>query len=608
MPRAASTAYRAHRIPTGQFRAIAAGRGTAADIQELVRTERSRRLVLLRTLLERVPAVPAAFGPLPDATAVWSALIRTERSSRGAVDGLLMHPQFGTWLAYGLRRLADPPAPRGGKPPLWVDLGYIHAALAVAAAEAGVPLRTAVPVRAGTVMLPRLGLAVLPAAEAWGSAAVEVGGGRIAITGGGPRVEIDQDGVACCDGGAWWWPLRRLTAQSTGLRISLLLDDIDPYRDLGAPVLPERLPTGTVEAWQRLLDEAWAILVGDDPEYAAALATGLRSLVPLPASPDFLTRSASSGDSFGALLVGQPPSGTEFAALLVHEFQHTKLGAYYHLLELFDDPGEQRFYAPWRDDPRPLSGLLQGVYAFLGVTGYWHQRRQDAAEDAALADFEFALWRRRTWRALRDLRADAGLTALGRRFAAHLADRMRPWWQEVVPAEVARLAGAVALDHRTGWRLRHQRPDPDEAATLVRRWTRAQPAAADLTLTSPLYPAPARWPVGRAWLARLAATDPAAFADLTGRPAGALPPQVCAADLLLATGHYAEAAGQYARLLDDTADPDLRASRWAGLLQAMAGADPPTRTLLRRPELAAAVHAALPAAQPPELVAWLSRR
>jgi hypothetical protein len=36
----------------------------------------------------------------------------------------------------------------------------------------------------------------------------------------------------------------------------------------------------------------------------------------------------------------------------------------------------QRYYAPWRADPRLASGLLQGTYAFLGVSGFWRCQRK----------------------------------------------------------------------------------------------------------------------------------------------------------------------------------------------------------------------------------------
>ncbi|MBG0564890.1 aKG-HExxH-type peptide beta-hydroxylase [Actinoplanes aureus] len=42
------------------------------------------------------------------------------------------------------------------------------------------------------------------------------------------------------------------------------------------------------------------------------------------------------------------------------------------------------YYALWRDDPCPLNGLLQGVYAFVGITDFWWVRRKAEARYKAL--------------------------------------------------------------------------------------------------------------------------------------------------------------------------------------------------------------------------------
>jgi len=87
---------------------------------------------------------------------------------------------------------------------------------------------------------------------------------------------------------------------------------------------------------------------------------------------------------------------------MVHEFQHSKL------------------WAPWRTDPRPLGGLLQGVYAFLGVADTW---RALAARPALgdLAMREFAEAREQVdvaaRRADRRRRADPGRRGVRRRAA-----------------------------------------------------------------------------------------------------------------------------------------------------------------------------------------------
>ena len=82
---------------------------------------------------------------------------------------------------------------------------------------------------------------------------------------------------------------------------------------------------------------------------------------------------------------------------MVHEFQHSKL------------------WAPWRTDPRPLGGLLQGVYAFLGVADTW---RALAARPALgdLAMREFAEAREQVDVALGELTGAGALTPAGEVF------------------------------------------------------------------------------------------------------------------------------------------------------------------------------------------------
>ena len=79
---------------------------------------------------------------------------------------------------------------------------------------------------------------------------------------------------------------------------------------------------------------------------------------------------------------------------LVSEFQHIKLSA---LLDMFPliEPCADRGYAPWRDDPRPMGGILQGVCAFPGIVRFWDvQRRLEAPPDEVLkANVLYERWR-----------------------------------------------------------------------------------------------------------------------------------------------------------------------------------------------------------------------
>ncbi|MFD0891820.1 HEXXH motif-containing putative peptide modification protein, partial [Streptosporangium algeriense] len=133
--------------------------------------------------------------------------------------------------------------------------------------------------------------------------------------------------------------------------------------------------------------------------------------------------SSSARDTFGTVALSEPRDGLGLAVTLAHEIQHAKLTALTEAVELTVPGYDRRFYAPWRDDPRPVYGLLQGAYAYLGVTEFWwRQRPFERGETAFRAEVEFARWR---WGAHRvsDLLMNCdGLTEQGRRFVGRMRD------------------------------------------------------------------------------------------------------------------------------------------------------------------------------------------
>jgi HEXXH motif-containing protein len=62
----------------------------------------------------------------------------------------------------------------------------------------------------------------------------------------------------------------------------------------------------------------------------------------------------------------------ETVEAVVHEYGHQKLDAILALDPLFrGDGGEAIYYSPWKDDPRPLTGLLHAVYSFAIVLSFY---------------------------------------------------------------------------------------------------------------------------------------------------------------------------------------------------------------------------------------------
>jgi uncharacterized protein len=108
------------------------------------------------------------------------------------------------------------------------------------------------------------------------------------------------------------------------------------------------------------------------------------------------------------------------------------------MYDLHDRTEQRLFFAPWRDDPRPIGALLQGSYAHLGVTDYWRLRRHMVSGPAALDAAErFARWRLLTAEAIETLRFSGALTTLGSRFVEGMRATMEPWLSEWVPLSAA---------------------------------------------------------------------------------------------------------------------------------------------------------------------------
>lgn len=559
------------RMPEHLFAELAAGGGSADAVAFLERGERARRLLLLRTLLDRLTALPT---PLSAPAEAWRLLKEAAEQAPEPVERLLQAPTTGAWIAHMLRRVHG----TADGPPLWAEAGRLNALAVAAALHAGLRADLLVPLADGALSLPGLGSARLPeGAEGLTVGRASTRAGELTLT--GPDIAGRPTSLRCrprpvpVSSAAraetlHWLPLRTLTHTTPTGTTAIPLEDLDPYRDLDDPVPPARLDTGEAEAWQRLFDQAAAILAAAgghgppgrlDPALIRAIVPWERTS-PLPEPPPDVRVSASSGDAYGAMVIARPGSATALAEALVHEFQHSKLAALIHLFPLLDDDRSERYYAPWRHDPRHLTGLLHGAYAFTGVTGFWRDHLADP-EHAETAAYHFALRRTQSRLVVRTLLTSGRLTPAGHGLVAGLARTLDTWLREPVDRAALTRARTAAALHRTEWRLRNVAP-PDG--------TPAGPAGPLAGTgdpgTPPLRPDRTPWPDNRTH----------AFAT---RPSAPRTP-----DEHLAAGDPAAALDGYADgLTRDPADPHLL----AGWIVARAALDPgpAARRLLARPEL-----------------------
>jgi len=564
-----------HGLSRKDLDAFARGGGGRDAVLELRSAKRSKLLVTLRTLLD---SAPAGAGPLGTFAAAWDLLATAEQADSVSVSEVLALPAVHSWAAQALRYL------RGSVPsdaPLWFALGHLNAIAAAAAVSAGLDFRTSIPVFSGLAVLPTVGAAVVPTGERHAVAELVAAHGEVVVRHGG--VEATR-----------WLPMRRIRVEHEGRELVVWLDDLSPFRAFGDPQPAEPLSDKAVVDWTSALERAWRLLVSRHPEQAEGLTAGLTALVPGRRRGRFRDSSATSADAFGSVELALPSDAPRLAAVLIHEFSHSKLNGLFDLVALDVENREEIFYAPWRDDPRPLHGVLHGVYSFLAVTDFW---QAEGVDD--LAHFRFALHRVQTMGAIDTIERSGLLTEVGERFVATMRVHVQGWQHHAVPDRHRRAAEQVALDHRATWRLRHLVPDPDHVAAVVADWTAGRRWRGDLGPAPVVRPAAGLTePRARTHLIEWALRDPESFKTLTEEAVAAEVPGATAADLCLVLGETGRAQTLY--LAQIAADP-VGFAGWIGL-----GLTVGSRCLAEFPELVRAVAAAVDAA-PGELVAWFDR-
>ena len=188
----------------------------------------------------------------------------------------------------------------------------------------------------------------------------------------------------------------------------MTVDDLDPFRMPAVSGLASRLSAREMISWEASVQQGWHLITEHHPSVAEEFLGAVTVIVPM-ISPLRGQVSSSSGETFGAIALSQPPDPYTCAVTFAHEIQHLKLSAILDLTALTKPDDGRRYYAPWRPDPRPLSGLLQGTYAYLGVCAFWRREREFAAAAArARADAEYALWRQGVTGAIETLRQTTG--------------------------------------------------------------------------------------------------------------------------------------------------------------------------------------------------------
>ncbi|SIM50996.1 FxsB family cyclophane-forming radical SAM/SPASM peptide maturase [Micromonospora cremea] len=374
---------------------LGTGYGSAANLRRLATAQVAYVRGLLVGIADRVAGTPIAEA--------WDLIARLDEDAPDAVAVAFAHPFLRRWA----RHCLTPPAGESS------DLAHLSALAAAVAVRAGADVDLEVPVRSGLVHLPGLGALALdePGEQ---EARLSIAGGGFTARAGTSAVTVPLAGLAPPP--AAWLPVRQ--AELDGWRV--VVEDLDLYRDCYEWPVADRLDPAQLAFWQRSLAAAWSRIQRLVPGQAPGIRAGLRAVTPLRVDPAGRLRSAASRDTFGAL-GAVPTDAGPLAELLVHEFQHVKLGALLDVSVLYDPTYAPRLTVPWRDEPRPLEGVLQGTYAHLAVADIWR------AQPGARSRQQYRQYRGWTVRTLDELAATGALTAHGERFVRRMRETVDSW-------------------------------------------------------------------------------------------------------------------------------------------------------------------------------------
>ncbi|MBT2468514.1 radical SAM protein [Streptomyces sp. ISL-66] len=382
----------------------------SAEGTALVRgIRRTRRLELMGEVFEAVQgAVPGG-----EAAEYRALLEEAGRRDPGAVADVVHYPATGMWAEETLRRLRAPYGPPA-------DVAHLGALAAAAGLRAGICFKVTLRPLHGRLVLPTLGLLRPPRP------------GPFALT------ERSWD-----PGDPAVLALHALPGGRTAL------DDLDPYRASAADHAARRLTPKGHKRWDTQWAGALTLMRRYDTARAEETGRLLRSLVPLSGSSRATggTLPAAAGS---VLARAQPPPA--LAATLVHEVQHGKLAALAEAVTLHTADRSARYWAPWRDDPRPLEGLLRGAYAHLALAGYWQRAALYGARGAWA---QHARIRSQVAAALPVLQGCTELTGAGRVFVDSMVAAERAMDGVLPPGGQHAVAGEAVERTRQAWCAAH---------------------------------------------------------------------------------------------------------------------------------------------------------
>ena len=185
------------------------------------------------------------------------------------------------------------------------------------------------------------------------------------------------------------------------------------------------------DLWVQRLNASAALLKAHHPEMLAEMRHNLKVVVPTSPGPSARHSTGNYRDARGAVnssMYSEP----FFSDGLIHEHRHDLLNSISMVVPVFETEDRaqiERYYSPWRPEPRPIIGLLHAVFVFVEVCEFYLRLLADSPgylEDSHEAvRMELGLQTVRLGLGVAEMQDAEGLTPFGRDLLEALGQRAK---------------------------------------------------------------------------------------------------------------------------------------------------------------------------------------
>jgi HEXXH motif-containing protein len=127
------------------------------------------------------------------------------------------------------------------------------------------------------------------------------------------------------------------------------------------------------QGWQSKIVTGLDIIKMVDIHLFNSLQKNLHYIIPLILYQEQIRTSFSTAELGSVIFISDGGTLLDFCEALIHEYYHNELNALLEFKQLFTSASGNVFYSPWREDLRPIGGLVHAIYVFIGVIGFYTQ-------------------------------------------------------------------------------------------------------------------------------------------------------------------------------------------------------------------------------------------